>query len=408
MSANGYAHLSNRLYGGNKWGDQLESFYGNAIDQKASFDSSTAGINNDVYGAALWNIVNMQTNLYGALPKIDATSANTSIDSPRPRTFRVAHNPPTVSDVGEGGSVPTAQVYDVKEVAATAKRDPIVFEATVLQEIYSQISDGVPFDDLKALGEDFLQRSIERDALAAPVASGGTQYSAENNITSIDRVVASGDEEANAQDSSDVGYTAGDLDVYDIDRSADSWGDAYVDHNGAGGDRQLTASLIDDFISNLCQNGSARRENLVIFTGYDTASVMNDLVEDRGRYMMTDSASRESVGDNGETRPGISMNRQFRDWDGIPIVQVESMPGDTLSRIFALDFTNKVGPNGENLGPKIGIEQYMAPYVEQSGQNQAQGFLSTGEFKNKALYLMYHELVCRDFSAQGKLRDLSQ
>ena len=107
------------------------------------------------------------------------------------------------------------------------------------------------------------------------------------------------------------------------------------------------------------------------------------------------------MGENGETRPGIDMNRQFRTWDGIPIVQVESMPGDTLSRIFALDFTDKTGPNGENLGPKIGIEQYMAPYVEQSGKNQAQGFLSTGEFKNKAMYLMYHELVCRDMSPKG-------
>ena len=295
MSTNGYAHLSNRLYGGNKWGDQIESFYGDAIEGKASFDSQTAGINNDVYGAALWNIVNMQTNLYGALPKIDATSANTSIDSPRPRTFRVAHNPPAVSDVGEGGTVPDAQTYDIEEVAATPKRDPIVFEATVLQEILSQISDGVAFDDLTALGEDFLQRSIERDALAAPVASGGTDYASENNITSIDRVVASGDEEANAQDSSDVAFTGGELDVYDIDRSSDTWGDAYVDHNGSSGDRQLTASLIDDFISNLCQNGSARRENLAIFTGYDTASVMNDLVEDRGRYMMTDSPSRVKV-----------------------------------------------------------------------------------------------------------------
>jgi hypothetical protein len=282
-------------------------------------------------------------------------------------------------------------------------------ESTVLQEINAQVQDGLGLDELDILSEDYLERSIERDNLTAAVDSGGTTYANENNITSIDRVIASADEEANAQDTTDTGLTDGDLDVYDIDRSAaGSWADAYVDHNDTSGDRQLTASLFDDFLDAYIQNGTARRENVAIFTGYDTARVLGDLkADDVYAEVGATAGSRESVGDSGESRLGQNVNTRISTWDGIPIVPVESMPSDTLSRAYVMDFSDKI-VNGTNYGPKIGVENYMAPYVERSGQGEAQGFLATGEFKNKVLYLMYHEVVCRDFGAMGKLRDLSE
>jgi hypothetical protein len=46
--------------------------------------------------------------------------------------------------------------------------------------------------------------------------------------------------------------------------------------------------------------------------------------------------------------------------------------------------------------------------VETAGRGEDQGFLSLGSFENKVLYKMDHELVCRDFSATGKLRDISE
>jgi len=56
----------------------------------------------------------------------------------------------------------------------------------------------------------------------------------------------------------------------------------------------------------------------------------------------------------------------------------------------------------------MAIEEYAAPYVETAGRGEEQGFLSLGSFENKVLYKMDHELVCRDFSATGKLRDISE
>ena len=56
--------------------------------------------------------------------------------------------------------------------------------------------------------------------------------------------------------------------------------------------------------------------------------------------------------------------------------------------------------------PKIYIENYDTPYFETAGRGQSQGYLATGEYKEKALFRHDHELVCVDASAQGKLRDL--
>jgi len=63
--------------------------------------------------------------------------------------------------------------------------------------------------------------------------------------------------------------------------------------------------------------------------------------------------------------------------------------------------------NGQEV-PRICVEEYAAPYVETAGRGETQGFLSQGEFRNKVLYKMDHEIVARDFSSLGKLRDLKQ
>jgi len=63
---------------------------------------------------------------------------------------------------------------------------------------------------------------------------------------------------------------------------------------------------------------------------------------------------------------------------------------------------------GEEPKPKIGIENYRAPDVWRAGVDAPVNPLATGDFKNEALFAMYHELVVRDFSAMGKLRDVEE
>lgn len=412
MSATG--HID---YGGYGFRDRFDDLISDrhlealsAIQQKADYTTADGSLVNDMFGAALYVQSNLEANFYGALPKVDRTGATATAEQPMALSFRAAHTPPALQTHSEGGSVPSGRTYETEEVAADVKRSVAVVSQSDLEQIKSEIQDGVPFDELTRVDELFQELAIDRDALAAAVSAGNSGYASRDEITELDRVIASSDEEANATDTSSTAFSDGDLDVYDIDRSADTWADAYVDHN-SGTLRQLTEDLMDDWLSSLFDFGSASRENGFILTGRDTADVLSDLQQDStdGVAVVNYDASdggRDQVND-AETIHGLAGTTRFRHYKGAPIVANQNAPADSLSRIYWVP-TDEISLPGGRTVPRIAIEEVMAPYYEEAGRGRDQGFLSTGEFKNKALYKMDHELVCRDFSSTGKLRDIQQ
>jgi hypothetical protein len=399
------------------WSDLFDS-----LDQQATFGTDTTGLANDIAGLVLYNQVNMKNNIIGSLPEIDRTGEEQIQPGDTPaKTFRAIFNPPSISGVAGGGSVPTAVTADIRRVSADVRISAMGIESDLILDIESRLGHGtVGLEQLIDIHRDYMARSVERDALARTVnATGNTagdtpQYANDDLLLTIDRAVASEDEETNAQDANNDALADGDLDVYDIDRSATgsggdneaNWADAYVDHNGTSGDRQLTSDLLNTFFSNYFQNGSAERENVFIVTGYDTARVMSELRESQFRADALSPPNREDVGD-AESVMGANFNAKISHWDGIPVVVAETVPSDSLSRIYAFDPTMAQVGEGE-ARPKIGIENYRTPDVWRAGADQPVNPLATGEFKNEALFAMYHELVVRDFSAQGKLRDLQE
>jgi hypothetical protein len=379
-----------------------------AVQQKASYQTTDASLVNDMFGAALYVQSNLEANFYGAIPKVDRTGANATAEQVLPLTFRAAHTPPALQTHSEGGDIPTGRTYETEEVAGDVKRSIAVIEQSDLEQIKAEIQDGVPFDELTRVDELFQELAIDRDALAAGVSADNGGYAGRDRLTELDRVIASSDEEANATDTTDTAYTDGDLDVYDLDRSTDTWADAFVDFNAAS-DRQLTEDLMDDFLSGLFDFGSASREAVAILTGRDTADVLSDLQQDStdGVAVVNFDGSdggRDQVGD-AETIHGLAGTTRFRHYKGVPIVANQTAPTDSISRIYVIPTDTISIPGGT--APRLAIEEVMEPYYEEAGRDRSQGFLSIGSFENQALYKMDHELVCRDFSACGKLRDLS-
>lgn len=375
-----------------------------AIEQEASYDSTNAALLNDLFGAALYVQSNLESDFFGALPKMDMTGANTAANQPLPLTFRAAYGPPALQTHAEGGSIPSGRTYSTEEVSADIKRSIAVVEQSDLQQLRAELLDGVPLDELTRVDELYQDLAIDRDAVAAGVAANNSGYVSRDKITELDRVIASGDEEANADDVNATAFSDGDLDVYDIDRSNESWADAFVDYNSTV--RQLTEDLMDSFLSNLFDFGALDRENAVILTGRDTADVLNDLSdEDNVRFVYDPSdGGRESVND-AETIHGVPGTTRRRHYDEIPIVANQHAPAHgPLSSIYVVP-TDTMSVNGTTV-PRLGVEEYAQPYVETAGRGEDQGFLSIGEFSNQVLYKMDHEIVCRDFSATGKLRDI--
>jgi hypothetical protein len=376
-----------------------------AIEQEASYDSTNAGLLNDLFGAALYVQSNLEANFFGALPKMDMTGANTDATQPLPLTFRAAYDPPALQTHSEGGSIPSGRTYNIEEVSADIKRSIAVVQQSDLEQLRAELLDGVPLDELTRVDELYQDLAIDRDALAAGVSANNSGYASRDKVTELDRVIASGDEESSADDVNGTAFSDGDLDIYDIDRSSDSWADAFVDFN-AGGDRQLTESLMDDFLDSLMDFGDLNRENAAILTGRDTATVLDDLDDDKRVVFDPQNYGRESVND-ADTRRGIPGTTRQRHYDGIPIVENQNVPTHgSISSIYVIP-TDTIGIGGGRQVPRLCIEEYAAPYVETAGRGEEQGFLSIDSFENKVLYKMDHELVCRDFSATGKLRDLT-
>lgn len=399
------------------WSDLFDN-----LEQQATFGTDTTGLANDIAGLVLYNQVNMKNRILGALPEIDRTGEEQINPGDTPaKGFRAIFNPPSVSGVSGGGSVPNAVTADIRKASADVRISAMAIESDLIADIESRLGhDTVGLEELVEIMRDYMTRSVERDALARTVnASAGTagdtpQYANDDLLLTIDRAIASEDEETNGVDANGDIFSDGDLDVYDIDRSATgaggdneaNWADAYVDHNG-GTLRQLHSDRINTFIDNYVQNGSAERENVMLITGYNTARVMSDLRESQFRADALQAPSREDVGDT-ESRLGANFNAQISHWDTMPVVVAETVPSDSLERIYAIDPSLAQTGQGEQPKPKIGIENYRTPDVWRAGVDAPVNPLATGEFKNQALFSLYHELVVRDFSAMGKLRDVEE
>lgn len=374
--------------------------------QKASYDTSTQGIVNDVFGAVLFAQYNSENQWYQGLPIVDKSTQGFSLGDTVPaKAYRAAHSPVNLQTHSEGGAVPSGQTMSVEEFSVEVKRSDTVIEVSDLQQIESMIEDAVGFDELWELQEEQLDLAIDRDAIAAPALEADSAYSATDEITPLDRAISSQDEEANADDVNDTAYTDGALDYGTVDRSADSWADSYVDHNGVSGNRQLTRDLMDDFLANLGDNGDADPyEEGVIFTGRDTAKILSDLMADSGRGTHIEFDGGSSGTDNvndAETMAGLAGTTRFRHYDEIPILPNQHAPADGVSRIYVL-------PMGTIRGePRVCIEQYAEPYTERAGRGQSQGYLATGQYEEQGLMTLNHELKVNDFPSTGKLRDLS-
>lgn len=419
-----YAHAIGRVASGFHWADNMDGLYGKSDDslyQKATFTSGDAGINNRAYGQVLWQQANVKTPLWGMLPKVPSDQPVSSISDPRAQTFRAVFNPPSMNSPDEGGDWGEPVDFSTREVDADPHHSQILFEATLLQQLQSEIQDGVPFENLTQIGEEYFQRSIEVDGIARAVESsseGGEQYGDDTTVTMLDRVVASADEEENANDVNGDPYAEGDLSVYSIDRhetgGGDSneanWADSVVDHNNGDGDRQVTKDLINGMVRSLIQEG-AERENLVLFTGIDTAGVMSELRDSQYRADALAAATAAAVArgtDEAESRFGHEYTAQISHWDGIPVVQGPNVPSDSLSRMFFLDMSTMTDPVTGQSVPKLGMEVYIPMVTETAGLGQATNTLAIDKLADQVGLLTTHEPVCRRFNHQGKLRDLSE
>jgi len=343
--------------------------------------STTTGVYNAVYGAQVWIQLNSEANAFGALPKEVWTHSGW-------RVITTAAATDGTGGVAENGAIPDTTKPTFAEVSTKPKTVAHSFDVTEVQEILAQSEDD-------AIGNiEFLRNyfGIRHKEHINKMLLGDVDTLASDNFESIDRVVSSYDELTN------LSLTAGDSDIYGIDRdAAASWADAYVDDN-SGTDRSLTDDLVLALIQNIGTNGGNTTFNL---TGHDSLRVLINQFSSQIRYNVLGEATA-SVGVNGiQTEDGVNAGFRIASLYGIPVLKSHNVFQDTISRFYALDTSD---PEGFGK-PRLSFRVAKPTQYFETGMNQGNPF-AINKFSNEGVYRTVGELICRFFKAQGKIRDL--
>jgi hypothetical protein len=348
---------------------------------------------NRVYGARIWTQLNEETNVFGVLPKF-----NWDISG-----WRVKTDFATTADaiaIGETDNIPDPVYPSIKTVYADPRANVIDFEISETMDalaglgkddVYGsadQIRDENAKDYRKMINRQLMALAIGKDTTGVDsVADDGKSF------YSLDRIVSSADEAS--------AYSAtGKENVFNIDKSVDTWANSIVKYDTTGQD--LTEELVRSSLFEAKAKGA--NTNMMI-TGWDCYSKLVGLYMNYVNYfgqvvpqgstegLKVAPAQHEKVsgGNFGETVATIY---------GVPVIPTSDAPkeGDGyISRLFMLDTTDAEGINAGRLGLSVlrPVEYFETRDIALMKKLAVRG-----------VYRMIGQVCCRFFAGQVKVRDL--
>jgi hypothetical protein len=181
------------------------------------------------------------------------------------------------------------------------------------------------------------------------------------------------------------------MDMYSIDRSANSWSNAEMSVNASSGtptDRTLSLDLLDEMFQKMWIRGGNPK---VMLTGYDTLMRIQQLLQSQQRFMEEKRVTPTYNGVKGV--PGIEAGFIVATYNGVPIIPTKNMAADTLSRIYYLDTDY------------LHFSTAIPTQYFESGIETGDPF-AINRLGQEGLYRTMGELWTTFFGAQGSVRDL--
>lgn len=364
----------------------LSSYYGldNDVNKAdAPVLSTTTGVYNPVFGAAAFAQFNNEANVMAILPKYPWQKSGWRVLSADAGTVGAG-------GVAENGALPDTIKPTFAEISTRPKNVAHTFDVSYIQSGLVKKGDDA-IGDMEFLRRYFAVRHV-KDINKQLLTDADTL--AGNNFESIDRVTFS------TAARTALSYTAGDEDIYGIDRSANAWADAYVDQNG-GTDRVLSMDLIRTALSTLETNGANTN---VMLTGSDTKWRIIGLAEAHVRYNTVVGTADVRVGLNGvETEEGLNHGVRVATVYNVPLFVSQHVEKDTISRIYLLDTT----VDADTGIPRLGLAMlYPTMYFESGMDARDANPFAINRFGTEGAYYTAGELICTFLAAQGSIRDL--
>ena len=359
---------------------------GQFFNKDAPVLSTTTGVYNPVYGAQVWTQLNLEANAFGLSPKTPWDHSGWRVETARPAS--------SGGGVGENGSLPATIKPTWKELSCKPKTVAHTFDVSEVQEFLASNGGDDAIANMAMLRA---RMGLHHKEMMNVMLLTDVDTLAGNNLESIDRVCSSKSEEDNC------GITAGDADIYSIDRSdaSNSWADAQVDHN-SNVDRTLTDDILRDMIVDTIP--TAGGNTTFGLTGADTMSAIISLYQTQVRYGKASAvgqAERQITLNGVQTAKGIDVGLKVTTVYNIPFFTSKNVVKDTLSRIYLLDTSD---PEGYGK-PRLGIDVAAPTQYFEAGMNMGTPF-AIDQLGNEGMYRTMAELKCRFFAAQGKIRDL--
>ena len=326
--------------------------------------SDTTGVRNVIFGRKLYvQVVNSATTV-GILSKSNWEKSGYRVITAQSSTG-------VIGGTSEGGAIGDTVKPTFQEITVAPKITHIPFEVSSTQAALEGKDDTIYLaDTVEYMNEEFLNM-INQALLQDNDTLASTKFE------SIDRVVGSYAEVTGG------GMTAGDLDIYGIDRdAAESWADSYVSH-GSQTDRTFDLQYVDSLITNCRPYWSNRSQaNKVWLANDDVIERWERILQAQQRY----SDGTYTMGENG--LQGADTGLILGKYKGIPMFGDSFVPQDTIGRVYLLDLDN------------IGLD-WLVPPQHLSSDN----YIANNKFTDVHVNYTEGELWATKFKSHGKGRD---
>ena len=328
---------------------------------------------NTMYGASVFHQLNTKSEVFKLLPKEGWTQSGW-------RVLKTRGASASNAGVAEGAAFPETDVPDLDTVVATIKEIVTPWDVSTRAEFLSEADDGV-----KGLTAYLRREQAEHHAFYIDAMMMVTASTADgNNFESLDRITLSNARCAVAP------YSAGENDIYDLDRTVDTWSNAYTD-SASNTDKDLELGFMDSAIQSALENG-ANYDDLIFLTNHAVLQDIKALVN-----VSSNATWRYDLGPRGQgttrngatSEAGMNLDSRVGYYDSIPIFVTQHVTG-VDNRLYLLDMAHLkmklAAPTTYVANEDLGILQKLA---------------------KEYAYITAGELICTKFTTQGSIRDLN-
>ena len=349
--------------------------------------STTGGTYQAIYGRKVWSQLNQEFNAFSILPKRPWDRSGWRVITARPNNDGVLHG-----GVAENATLPETVRPTFQHVAAKPKTIAHTFDMSETAIFLADKDDGLG-DIRSVMKEEMGKHHAE---MVNKMLLTDVDTPAGNNFESLDRVTANDGGSSGLTglktSSSNTHVTAAtDLDIYSIDRSANSWSEAEMSCAAdaqASSQRVLTLDIMDEMFQKLWIRGGNPK---VILTGYDTLMRIQQLLQSQQRFMEEKRVTPTYNGVKGV--PGIEAGFIVATYNGVPIIPTKDMLSDGISRMYYLDTDY------------LYFSTAIPTQYFESGIETGDPF-AINRLGQEGLYRTMGEIWTTFFGAQGSVRDL--